>query len=69
MRKLILLMAFSPLIFACGSGDTNKAEGENEPAKTEENQAAANEQAELDKGLEMIGALDCTTCHKISEKT
>ena len=67
MRKLLLLMAFSPVFFACGDG---AAEGEKtEPAKTEDTQPADNSaQAELDKGLEMIGALDCTTCHKISEK-
>jgi cytochrome c len=69
MRKVFLLMTFSPLFFACGGdgaadgqkGDTTKTE-ETKPA------AAATNQAELDKGLEMIGALDCTTCHKINEK-
>src|SRR5688572_11049126 len=71
MRKVIVMMAFSPLFFACGGGD-GAAEGEKgDTAKTEENKpaAAATNQAELDKGLEMIGALDCTTCHKISENS
>lgn len=68
MRKLLLLMALSPLFFACGGGD-GAAEGEKtESTTTEETKPADNNQAELDKGLEMIGALDCTTCHKISEK-
>lgn len=70
MRKVLVLLAFSPLFFACGSGDSNGADGTKEDtAKKDDSQpAAADNQAELDKGLEMIGALDCTTCHRISEK-
>ena len=71
MRKVLLMMAFCPLFFACGSGD-GAAEGEKgDTAKTADTKPAAPaaDQAELDKGLEMIGALDCTTCHKISEKS
>jgi cytochrome c len=71
MRKVFVLMAFSPLFFACGSSDNGAADGQKEDtAKTEATKpATAANQAELDKGLEMIGALDCTTCHKISEKS
>jgi cytochrome c len=70
MRKVLVLMAFSPLFLGCGSSDNNaSAEGKSaDSANTEQPAPAANNQAELDKGLEMIGALDCTTCHKISEK-
>lgn len=69
MRKVFVLMAFSPLFFACGSGDGKSAAGDssNVEKKTEEPKSAANE-AELQKGLEMIGALDCTACHRINEK-
>jgi cytochrome c len=68
MRKVLVLMAFSPLFFACGSGDSTANGEKKDTAKTEQPAPAANNQAELDKGLEMIGALDCTTCHKINEK-
>lgn len=68
MRKVFVLMAFSPLFFACGSGDTAAEGDKKDTAQTAEPAPAVNNQAELDKGLEMIGALDCTTCHKISEK-
>lgn len=69
MRKVILMLAFSPLFFACGSGDGSAEGTKEDTTKKEDTQpAAADNQAELDKGLEMIGALDCTTCHKISEK-
>ena len=68
MRKVLLLMAFSPLFFACGSGDSNSAAGDTATEKkAEEPKPVANE-AELQKGLEMIGALDCTACHRINEK-
>jgi cytochrome c len=64
MRKVLLLMAFSPLFFACGSSDDKATPAEEK--KTEEPKPVV-DQAELDKGLEMIGSLDCITCHKISE--
>ncbi len=68
MRKVLLLMAFSPLFFACGSGEGEKTaeEKKDEPAKTEAPKPLAS-QEELDKGLEMIGKLDCTACHGIDK--
>jgi cytochrome c len=68
MRKVLLLMAFSPLFFACGSGEGEKTteEKKDEPAKTEAPKPLAS-QEELDKGLEMIGKLDCTACHAIDK--
>jgi cytochrome c len=68
MRKVLLMMAFSPLFFACGSGEGEKKaeEKKDEPAKTEAPKPLAS-QEELDKGLEMIGKLDCTACHAIDK--
>jgi cytochrome c len=65
MKKYVVLAALCTAMVACGSSDTNKG-AENKPADNAPaggSTASANE-----KGLEMIGALDCTTCHKISEK-
>ncbi len=62
MKKLIVAFLISGSIAACGGGDQKPAEEKKEEKKadalTVDNQ----------KGLELIGANDCTTCHKISEK-
>ena len=62
MRKIIVLFTACVFVFACGSNEEKPAED-----KTAETPAAT-QPANYDSGLEMIGALDCTTCHKISEK-
>jgi cytochrome c len=64
MKKLVVFAALCTAMVACGSGDTNKGT-EGKPA---ESASTAPEAGANEKGLEMIGALDCTTCHKISEK-
>lgn len=62
MKKLIVAFLISGSIAACGGGDQKPAEEKKDEKKadalTVDNQ----------KGLELIGASDCTTCHKISEK-
>jgi cytochrome c len=68
MKKYVVFAALCTAMVACGSNDGNKgAEGKQadsaNTAPAGGSTASANE-----KGLEMIGALDCTTCHKISEK-
>jgi cytochrome c len=67
MRKVFVMIAFSAVFAACGGSDTAAPEGKNDTAKTEAAKPAV-DQAELDAGLAMIGALDCTTCHKLTEK-
>ena len=63
MKKYVVFAALCTAMVACNSSDSTK--GGEKPADnaTPAPTASANE-----KGLEMIGALDCTTCHKISEK-
>ena len=65
MKKFVVFAALCTAMVACGSGDTKKGTEEKpaEGASTAPATSAANE-----KALEMIGSLDCTTCHKISEK-
>lgn len=54
-KKLVAVLSFSLLAAACGSsGDTKSA---STPAAS----------AASDKGLELIGASDCTTCHRIKK--
>ncbi|WP_205513456.1 c-type cytochrome [Longitalea arenae] len=64
MKKLVVFAALCTAMVACGSGDTNKGT-EDKPA---DNASTAPAASGNEKALEMIGALDCTTCHKINEK-
>ena len=64
MKKYVVFAALCTALVACNSSDGKKS-GEEKPAESANNSAAT---AANDKALEMIGALDCTTCHKISEK-
>jgi len=69
MRKVFVTIAISAMLSACGGSDTANPSAENkDTAKTEAAKTAPVNQAELDAGLTMIGSLDCTTCHRISEK-
>ena len=66
MRKnLIVILSCTLLAAACGNGGGDKT------AETKDTTAAASSSttasASSDKGLEMIGASDCTTCHRLQE--
>ena len=67
MKKYVVFAALCTAMVACNSSDGTKS-GEQKPAESENKAAAGSATAANDKALEMIGALDCTTCHKISEK-
>lgn len=62
MKKLIVAFLISGAIAACGGGEQKPAEEKKEEPKADV--LAVDNQ----KGLELIGSNDCTTCHKISEK-
>jgi cytochrome c len=64
MKKYVVFAALCTAMVACNSSDGTKG-GEQKPA---DNANTAPTAGAHEKGLEMIGALDCTTCHKISEK-
>ena len=67
MKKYVVFAALCTAIVACNSSDGKKS-GEEKSAESTNAPAAGASTAANDKALEMIGALDCTTCHKISEK-
>ena len=68
MRNVFVMIAISSMLFACGGSDTANPSAENkDTVKTEAPKPAGPSQAELDAGLTMIGALDCTTCHAIDK--
>lgn len=54
------MFAIVGTIYACGSEAT--------PPQKEEKKASGGDMIQNQKGLELIGASDCTTCHKVSEK-
>ena len=68
MKKIFVFAAMCTAI-ACGSSDNKGTE--QKPADSSSNTnatAPATTSNANEAGLEMIGALDCTTCHKINEK-
>ncbi len=66
MKKLAFVLSGALLIAACGnSGDTKSADNKDTTASTTTAPAAT---AASDKGLELIGASDCTTCHRLHKE-
>ncbi len=66
MKKLMLFIAMAGIIYACNSGDDQGATTEKKDSLAAESPKAATDNNE--KGLELVAASDCTTCHKINEK-
>src|SRR4051812_42172 len=64
MKKLVVFAALCTAMVACGSSDTKKGTEEKPAEKTSATPAAGAN----DKGLDMIVADNCTTCHKVEEK-
>ncbi len=61
MKKFFVMLAIIAGVYACGSNA-------DKPAKEEEKKSTGGDLVKNQKGLELIAASDCTTCHKISEK-
>lgn len=64
MKKVLLVMSAAVLLYACG-GEGTKAPETTATPETKTAPAAAAEE----KGLNILASLDCTTCHKINEKS
>jgi cytochrome c len=63
MKKFLIVFGVSAFVFACNSSDDQK------PAEEKKPDTVASVPAVPDsKGLELIGASDCTTCHGIDKK-
>lgn len=71
MKKLLSILFASAIIYSCGDSGEKKAD---EPAATPDTTATTPAPADAgagianEKGLELIGASDCTTCHAIDRK-
>jgi cytochrome c len=65
-KKLVLILSVTVLAAACGnSGETKSADTPKDTATTSTKAPAPAAAASDDKGLELIGASDCTTCHRL----
>jgi cytochrome c len=64
-KKLAFVLSGAILMAACGnSGETKTADNKDTTASAAPAPAAA---TASDKGLELIGASDCTTCHRLHQ--
>jgi|SRR5579871_5642515 len=63
MKKVFFIISSSLLIIACGnSGESKSGDSKDSAAAKPPTVSAASE-----KGLELIGSSDCTTCHRLQK--
>lgn len=70
MKRIFAVLLAGTMIYSCGDGGDKKAD-ETKPADTAASTPApdaGNATAANEKGLELIGASDCTACHGIDKK-
>ena len=66
-KQLVAVLSSALLLGACGNNsDTKTAPAQDTTAATPA--APATSSTASDKGLELIGASDCTTCHKLNKE-
>ena len=70
-KKLVVVLSAAILMAACGnSGETKATATKDSAASTSAPATAAPATATAsDKGLELIGASDCTTCHRLNKES
>jgi cytochrome c len=71
MKRIVVMMAFSAAIavVACNGGDNKGTDDKKADSSSTSTTPATNTAAaENEKGLEMVVADNCTTCHKVDEK-
>jgi cytochrome c len=64
-HRIIIALASFVLLGACGNNSDSKAPATDTTAAAPA--APATSSTASDKGLELIGASDCTTCHKLNK--
>jgi len=69
MKKTLIILFCSSLAIACGNSNDSKGQGQKDsvvaPADSSSSPTSG---VAYEKGLELIGASDCTTCHKLRGK-
>jgi cytochrome c len=67
MKKLIIVLSCSVLALACGSNSSDSS-AKKDSASTS-GPSTSSVSATDEKALELIGASDCTTCHKLGNNS
>ncbi len=72
MKKYIVILAAAGFFAACG-GSGSKGSGSDSTTSSSDNSSTASNgdvssNPDYQKGLALVGASDCLTCHKVSEK-
>lgn len=62
MKKFLFVFGVSAIVFACNSSD------EKTTVEDKKDTVVTAPAVPDDRGLELIGASDCTTCHQIDKK-
>lgn len=69
MKKILFTSAIALMLIACGGSGTENKEQPKEEAKQETAAAPSpSDNPDYEKGLALIAASDCLTCHKVDEK-
>jgi cytochrome c len=67
MKKTIIILFCSSLAVACGNSSDNSSAGKKDSSASTNASAPAAAAAD-EKGLELIGSSDCTTCHRLQKE-
>lgn len=62
MKKFLFILGVSTIVFACGSSEEKPGD------EKKQDTVATTPTVQNERGLELIGASDCTTCHDIETK-
>ena len=68
-KKLVVVLSATVLMAACGNSGETKPEAAKDTTTSTTPATAAPSTAASDKGLELIGASDCTTCHRLNKES
>jgi cytochrome c len=71
MKKILLLLSATAVLYACGNQDANKTDDttkEEKPVVEEPKTNDLSSNPDYTKGLELVAQSDCLTCHKVEEK-
>jgi cytochrome c len=66
-KQLVAVFSSAVLLAACGNNADTKTPAATDTTATAPAAAPATSSTASDKGLELIGASDCTTCHKLNK--
>ena len=69
MKKIVVTSAVALVLIACGGSGTENKEQPKEETKQETAAAPSlSDNPDYEKGLALIAASDCLTCHKVDER-